>query len=190
MALNNGWIKIENASGSGDTAVSVEILAKNTGRSVTRSATVVGTTTQGAEATAIITQGPAPLFIIIDHFEDGNGTTVDHLAGAAADYKIVGFANVDRLTAEETSDKEYTDLNTQQGLAQTNGFSVIDSEGGLYNETLGTAYSHGEDAQYTFKIPFRSYGNEGSSARNVSFLVTNGALVQNTATIQQAGTIV
>lgn len=192
MALNNGWIKIETVSGSGDTAVTAEILERNTGRSVTRTATVVGTTAHGAEATAVFTQGPSPMFIIVDHFEDENHDTVVKLdAGGQDVYFIVGYSNVDSLVAVETSEKEYTDMNDEHGIAWSSGILIIDHDG-VYHPASGESpipmegdIEYGTDYQYTFKIPFETTANESVTDRDVNFSIRNEGAIMVPAKIVQ-----
>ena len=187
MALNNGWIKIETVSGSGDTAVAAEILERNTGRSVTRTATVVGTTAHGAEATAVFTQGPSPLFITVDHFEDEYGAVAVNLAAVGGTYYIVGYSNVDFMSAAETTTpKTFTDLD-DSGTAYTNGFTLIDGNGSSHTIGMETGISYGTDVQYTFKIPFEADENDTVSDRVIYFELTDDGDTRAAATVTQVG---
>lgn len=172
MALDNGWVRIETESGTGSTAVSATVLKKNTGRSDERSVTLVGVNAHGETATATIKQDPADLFIVVDHYEDDNGDDVSALGNSYAKYYIVGYSNVDWMTAEETSDKEYTDMNdVQQSEVWHNGFIVTEQSGSGDSHTvnLETSMTYGTDEQYMFRIPFFVYDNNTETQRNVSF---------------------
>lgn len=194
---SNGWVKIENDSGTGGTTVYAVVLELNTGRTVDRVQTVTGRTAHGDEGTATIIQPAKGVFVAIDHIEDTNGNTVTALADAAGDYFIVGYANVDAIEAVETSDNAYTDIADPQGRLYDDGFTIIDN---------GTTYAHiepeqtislqpqfsgvtpviGTERQYTFKIPFYAYANK-SDARIVSFLVSDGDSETDTVSIRQSG---
>lgn len=188
MALNNGWIRIDTDSGSGDTAVTATILSRNTGRSVTRTVTVVGTTDHGATAEAVFSQGPAELFIIVDHYEDENGNTVTRLGASSAMYYIVGYANVGYIEATEDGEKEYTDLNNiNSGEAWSNGFTVTEQSGNGDSHTvnLETSIQYGTDEQYEFRIPFvvEDLGYE----IDIHFTIRDDTTVVTTSTITKDG---
>lgn len=189
--ISNGWIRIETDSGSGDTAVTATILSRNTGRSLTRTATVVGTTGHGATAEAVFSQGPSELFIMIDHYENEDESVVTRLEGASALYYIVGYANVGFIEATETSEKEYTDLNDMhQGEAWHYGFTVTEQSGNGDSHTvnLETAIQYGTDEQYEFKIPFVVGENEGTSQRDIYFRIVDDGTAVATSVITQFGT--
>lgn len=191
MALNNGWIRIDTDSGSGSTAVSVVVLQRNTGRSETRTATIVGTTDHGATANAVLSQDPTEPFIVIDHYEDRNGDTVTQLGESVDTYYIVGYANVGYIEATETSEKEYTDLNDPyQGEAWHNGFIVTEQSGtgDFHTVDLETAIPYGTDEQYEFRIPFVVYKNEGAYSRDIYFTIVDDGTSVATSMITQTGT--
>ena len=188
MALNNGWIKIETVSGSGNSSVTAEIIERNTGRSVTRTATVVGTTEHGAEATAVFTQGPAELFITVDHFEDEYGASAVKLAAVGGKYYIVGYANVDFITCSETTTpKTFTDMNEQGSVAYTSGFTLIDGLGISHVIQMETPITYGTDVQYTFKIPFEVYENDTISDRVIYFELADDGNTRTATTVTQSG---
>lgn len=189
--ISNGWIRIETDSGSGDTAIIATILSRNTGRSVTRTSTIVGTTDHGATAEAVFSQDPSELFIIVDHYEDSNGNTVTSLGASSAMYYIVGYANVGFIEATETGEKEYTDLNDMhQGEAWNYGFTVTEQSGNGDSHTvnLETAIQYGTDEQYKFRIPFVVYQNEGTSQRDIYFRIVDDGTAVATSVITQIGT--
>lgn len=194
MALNNGWIRIDTVSGSGNAAVSVVVLEKNTGRSVTRTETLVGINAHDVEATATIKQDPMPLFLTIDRietYETGSDTptVMDTLPSAAGNYNIVGYANVGMLSARETSEKEYTDLNQEQALARVYGAVIIDG-GTLHSDIpLDTEFSYGEARQYEFLIPFYATENQTTSERAISLEVSDGDDIIRTIQITQEATL-
>ena len=189
--ISNGWIRIDNSAGSGGAAIAATILSRNTGRSVTRTATVVGATAHGAEATAVFSQDPAVPFIVIDHYEDNNGDEVTQLGSSSEIYYIVGYANVGYIEATETSEKEYTDLNDpQQSEAWHNGFTVTEQSGNGDSHTvnLETAIQYGTDEQYEFRIPFVVYKNEGAYSRDIYFTIVDNGTAVATSMITQIGT--
>ncbi len=169
MALNNGWIRIDTVSGSGSTAVSAVVLEKNTGRSVTRTETLIGTNSHGVEATATIKQDPAPPFIVIDHVEK-DGSPVSQLAVEGGSYFVVGYSNVDFMTISETSE-DYTDWNNiEQGEAWSDGFDVTEHGNTHEHMQLESSIQYGEDEQYMFRIPMNvSVGVKTS--RTVSVII-------------------
>lgn len=194
MALNNGWIRIDTVSGSGDAAVSVVVLEKNTGRSVTRTETLVGTNAHGVEATATIKQDPMPLFLTIDRIETYEAgpdtpTVMDRLPNTTGRYNIVGYANVGMLEAMETGEKEYTDLNDEQGMAAQYG--IIINEGGVIHTdiAIGSEFIYGEAQQYTFYIPFYVSANGTVTERTISFEVSDGDDIIRTIQITQEATL-
>lgn len=189
--ISNGWIRIETASGSGDTAIAATILSRNTGRSLTRTATIVGTTDHGATAEAVFSQDPSELFIIVDHYEDRNGDTVTEIGSATDMYYIVGYANVGFIDATETGEKEYTDLNdVDSGEALHNGFDLTEQSGNGDSHTvnLKTDIQYGTDEQYEFRIPFVVYQNEGAYERDINFMIIYDRTVNAVSTIAQIGT--
>lgn len=187
MALNNGWLKIENDEGSGNAVISATILERNTGRSVTRTATVVGTTAHGAEATAVFTQAPAPPFIIIDHFTDQNLNTITEIpADYSDDVIIVAYANVEYLYAEETSEKEYTDINKQLGLWKSNGCDIYYNGSFIENADEGQAIQSGTDHYYEMRFQFMVDNNTTETPRDIYIQFSDGDTVQVTTMITQS----
>lgn len=167
--ISNGWIRIDNSAGSGGAAIAATILSRNTGRSVTRTATVVGATAHGAEATAVFSQDPAEPFIVIDHVEINNAP-VTELDVAGGGYFIVGYSNVDFITVTETSE-DYTDLNdVSQGEAWTDGFTIVEHGNTHVHMQLESSIQYGTDEQYMFMIPMNvSVG--AKTSRTVSVII-------------------
>jgi len=199
MALNNGWIRIDTVSGSGDAAVSVVVLEKNTGRSVTRTETLVGTNAHGVEATATIKQDPMGPFIVIDHIEDDGGEPVSVIDVDGGLYYIVGDSNVDFIIPGESTNPAITDLNDVQGQDSVwdVGFSIID--GGVTYENVmpelsiagqeqfsGVTPVIGTTRQYVFKIPFNVNINK-ETKRPIGIIILDDDDVQATFTIEQNG---
>lgn len=199
MALNNGWIRIDTVSGSGSTAVSAVVLEQNTGRTVMRSQTLVGTTAHGDTATCTIKQDPKGAFITIDRVETTNGSEIAMIPAGGGDFLLVGYANVDYIEATETSGKSYTDLNDDQGRLWEYGFTIIDGlvsytgvmpESTIHTQTqfVGVTPQIGTTRQYTFKIPFYAYENDSSSDRVVELNVADDSSIAATFSIRQIGT--
>jgi hypothetical protein len=186
MALNNGWIRIDTDSGSGDTAITATVLERNTGRSVTRSVTIAGHTTHGATAYAVIKQEPAEPFIVADYVESLHSHEImQTLPYTAGDYLLVGHANVDFMSAEETSDN-YTDMNDlQHGRVWENGFTIIEN-GNTYHGELEQEITYGSSEQYTFKIPFYAE-DAGKLSRSISFVLEDNDSHSTTFEIIQEG---
>lgn len=171
MALDNGWVRIETTSGSGNMAVSAMVLERNTGRS-DRSVQLVGENAHGVTATAIVKQDHAAPFIVIDHVESDN-TPVTELDVAYGSYLIVGYSNVESLSVAETSE-DYTDLNDMtQGEALTEGFDIVE-HGNTHNHVqLESSIQYGTDEQYMFMIPMNVSAG-GKTSRTVSVIIEDG----------------
>jgi hypothetical protein len=184
-ALDNGWMKIDTTSGSGSTAIAVVVSERNTGRSVTRTATIVGTNAHGVEATAEIIQRPAPLFITLDHFENEKLVVLDEIPVGGGLYYLVGYSNVDFLTISELNNT-YTDVDGVSGYVWTHGFTLIDGENQSHTINLESSISYGTDVQYTFRIPITFNSNSGD-ARDITFEVSDDGDTQNTIIINQSG---
>jgi hypothetical protein len=172
MALDNGWVRIETTSGSGNMAVSAMVLERNTGR-IGRSVGLVGENAHGVTATALVKQDPATPFIVIDHYENDKYGVVTSFHSGTGNYYIVGYSNVDWMTVRETSEYDYTDLNADSGLVWQNGFWVIEQSGNGDSHTveLETNIPYGTDEQYEFKIPFALERNESSEDRDVYIVI-------------------
>lgn len=173
MALDNGWVRIETTSGSGNMAVSAMVLSVNTGRSEERSVQLVGENAHGVTATALVKQDPAAPFIVIDHYENDKYGVVTSFHAAIGYYYIVGYSNVDWMTVIETSEHDCTDLNIDSGLVWQNGFFLIEQSGNGDSHTveLKTNIPYGTDEQYEFKIPFTLERNESSEDRNAYIVI-------------------
>lgn len=172
MALDNGWVRIETTSGSGNMAVAAMVLERNTGR-IGRSVGLVGENAHGVTATALVKQDPATPFIVIDHYEDDKYGVVTSFHSGTGYYYIVGYSNVDWMTVRETSEYDYTDLNADSGLVWQNGFWVIEQSGNgdSHNVSMENDIPYGTDEQYEFKIPFALKANESSEDRDVYIVI-------------------
>lgn len=169
--ISNGWIRIDNSAGSGGAAIAATILSRNTGRSETRTATVVGATNHGAEATAVFSQDPSPQFIIIDHMEK-DGSPVSQLAVEGGSYFVVGYSNVDFMTISETSE-DYTDWNNvEQGEAWSDGFNITEHGNTHQHMQLESSIQYGTDEQYVFAIPCNILAGVKTS-RTVTIYIEN-----------------
>lgn len=187
MALDNGWVRIETTSGSGNMAVSAMVLERNTGRS-DRSVHLVGENAHGVMAKARINQDPAAPFIVVDHYENDKYGVVTSFHPGKGNYYIVGYSNVDWMTVEETSHEisgdDYTDIN-DNGIAWQDGFQVIEQSGNGDSHTveLETNIPYGTDEQYMFKIPFVLLPNDSANERNVHFFIHDEEVVAMATTM-------
>lgn len=110
----------------------------------------------GGHSHVDVVQQAAGYIMVIDHFEDENGNTVQTIGDPGGLYYMCGYANVDYLVASEVVDTlAQTDLNDQStGVAWVSGFSITEASGTTHSGVqFGTSISYGTDAQYTFKIP-------------------------------------
>jgi hypothetical protein len=182
--LVGDWLTIsDNGGDDGDTITAI-VTAFNTGRN-SRSVTIEGclVSDNTVTATATFTQQGVP-FITIDHFEDSQGNTVTTLAASAADYFIVGYANVAFMTAEETTSTEFTDMNDAQGRMWDNGFTIIEG-GNSHTINMESSIQYGTDEQYMFRIPFYAYANSGRATRRIYFYISDDDGVEEVFYIDQ-----
>ena len=201
MALNNGWIRIDTVSGSGSSAVSVVVLEQNTGRTVSRSETLIGTTAHGETATCTIKQDPMGPFVVIDHIEDDGGEQVSSIAANGGLYYIVGYSNVDFISPGETTSPNVTDLNDTQARDSVwdVGFEIDDDdvyEGVMPEMSIagqpqfsGVTPVIGTTRQYVFMIPFNVEVNKAGK-RDIGIMVSDDDNNSGTITIGQSGMLV
>lgn len=195
--ISNDWLKIEPSAGEGNTSATVTILKVNFSRTASRSASITGTTTHGSTAHATITQSAYGPYIDIDHIEDGNGENISQyqtpntVPSKGDYYKIVGYANVNSLSVEETSNN-YTNLNT---MYKPTSFILTDQSSVTHTMPLDTEFSpdYGAVDRYMFSIEFSVNSNTGSSQRTISIIVSDGGASQRSASdtisFYQEGTV-
>ena len=182
--LVGDWLTISDNGGDDGDTITATVTALNTGRN-SRSVVVEGhlVSDNTVTATATFTQQGVP-FITIDHFEDSQGNTVASLAASAADYFIVGYANVAFMTAAETTSTECTDMNDAQGRMWDNGFTIIEG-GNSHTVNMESSIQYGTDEQYMFRIPFYAYANSGRATRRIYFYISDDDGVEEVFYIDQ-----
>lgn len=168
-------------SGDGQLTFSVQTHTGRNGRSKQFDLT----SNTGSTATIVVNQSAADYIMVIDHFEDSNGNTVQYIDHAGGLYYMVGYANTNFLEITEDIDTSQTDINDEvQGAAWTQGYSIIEANGTVHTGQLFEAsIPWGTDAQYTFRVPI-TFSKTNTRIEIVFSLtddvhVVQGSVIQN-----------
>lgn len=173
-----GWVTISTDSGEGDTAVTATINEKNSSR-VSRTATLVGTTDHGAQATASIVQTSKGEFVVFD-------PVVYSMANDAMSVTLTGRSNSRRLTFS---------LPTSAGSGQTLFLALPSTYTAAQGSTLQTVVNgqdlptdYGLVAEYGFSITLTvSDAGSPSNERTEMVYVDSFSGGRYSASVTQAG---
>ena len=171
-------------SGDGQLTFSVQTHTGRNGRSKQFDLT----SNTGSTATIVVNQSAADYIMVIDHFEDSNGNTVQYINHAGGLYYMVGYANTDFLEITEDIGTSQTDLNDEvAGAAWTLGYSIIEANGVAHGSQLFEGQiPWGGDAQYTFRVPVNF--SKTNDRVEVAFTLTDDVHLAHGSVIQLSET--